>query len=130
MLTDTNLLLRESLPRRDERGEDWRLMHHLAEAWANTGDRVIVDQIIEVNKGVEQLLISKAGLMESSPDSFRLFMQHSRLLQLAWAHEGAPPRPSGATTVEEVPFPRQLDADIDKAMETVRAALQAALAEG
>jgi hypothetical protein len=127
MLTLTNVRLRLSLPPGDEKG-GWRLVHHLPEAWANRGDRLVVDQIIEVNKAIEELLLTKAGLMESTRPSYSEFMQHSRLLNQAWRFMTdskkavLPPLPSGEVSIVDVPFPKAFDRDIETAIATVEKA--------
>jgi hypothetical protein len=120
--------LRESLPDKEQDGSKWRLVRHIAEVKASPGRARIVEEILAINARIEELLINKAGLMEGpAPASFERFMHHSGLLKLAWEHDGEliEDNNNGVVRPEDVPFPTEIDADIDVSRATVRTALDA-----
>ncbi|MFE6173699.1 hypothetical protein [Streptomyces sp. NPDC056464] len=99
------------------RPEDWRLVDHIDEIRAEGDSSKIgtVKEIIKINKSIEDTLVSQFGLMDQfpPPDSFQQFVSHSRQLQVAWNKKSdlAGPR---------VSFPRGLDDDIAKSIDTIR----------
>lgn len=130
MLRSTSKSLRDSLPRYEPNGERWRLVRHLPDAKARDEYRIIVDEILRIGGAIEDLLINKAGLMESVdlPPSFAQFMHHSRLLRIAWELGADFKSEPGVTDISDIPFPDEIDQDISKAIAVISAALEAAQA--
>jgi hypothetical protein len=116
MYRETCNRLRKSLPAFEPDGHThWPLVDHLPEAKADHRMRLIVDEIVAINTAIEDLLIHKAGLMEppDPTDNFRTFMEHSRLLQIAWR----------ASTDLRIPhFPYGMDKDIEHSIKRIEAA--------
>jgi len=131
MLRATSKRLRQSLPTTEGNGAQWRLVEHIPEARDDPAKRILVEAILSIDGAIEDLLINKAGLMEAGelPKSFEVFMHHSRLLQLAWGQGGRLTREPGLVDVTDVPFPDEIDDDIGRAIEGIRAALAKARAE-
>jgi len=120
MLRATNNRLRKSLPEMEPEPDQktrWRLVKHIQDAKTDPSQKFIVDAIISINVETEKLLTNKAGLLEAErlPPSFATFMQHSRLLRLAWETE--------KVDAGDVPFPIEIDADIQRDVDSIRSAL-------
>jgi hypothetical protein len=125
MLRTKSRLLRQTLPEFEEDGSRWRLVRHIPEIQQDSGRARVVEMILSINDRIEDLLISKAGLMEGeAPGTFGEFMHHSGLLKLAWDHGGELNEdPNGTVQVADVPFPTKIDDDIARTHRTVRTAL-------
>lgn len=126
MLRVTSRSLRKSLRQSEDDGSRWRLVRHIDEVKNNPAQARIAEAIIAINVQIEDVLVNKAGLMEGErPSSFERFMHHSRLLRIAWEGSGTGgTSPSGVTTVEDVPFPDEIDDDLDIGRQAVRRALE------
>ncbi|MFJ3285485.1 hypothetical protein ACIPMW_09455 [Streptomyces sp. NPDC086669] len=101
-----------------ERPEGWRLVDHVSEiiAEGDTSKIGTVEEIIKINKAIEEILVSKSGLLDQfpPPGSFQEFVSHSRQLQVAWAKKSDLEGP-------KISFPRGLDQDIKESILTIRA---------
>lgn len=126
MLRTKSRLLRLSLPELEPDGSRWGLVRHIPEIKADPARARIVEEILSINGKIEELLITKAGLMEgSAPASFDTFMHHSGLLSLAWEHGGELVTDEmQGVPVAHVPFPSEIDNDIAARRAIVRKALQ------
>ena len=120
ILRMTTRELRRSLPKREADGSRWRLVDHLAEVKRDEGQRALVEAIIALNTQVEEVAMTKAGLIEGErPPSLDKFVRHSRLLKIAWELGDR----GGDLGVEDVPFPDEIDEELDAGRQAVRAAL-------
>lgn len=115
-LLDQNRRL--ALKLREGKGDPdkWRLLDHVPEVLNNPRDKAIVDEIMNIDKKVEDLILSKAGLVRGSkpPDSFGLFLGHYKLLKL---------KLEGKETLgvkEYEYYPRSLNEDVDKGYESIK----------
>ena len=98
--------------------QDWRLVDHIAELSAKpeSPEYKIVESIMSINRRIKKILYEKAGLSIEfpPPETFRLFLAHAELLEESWrtqANQQGPVR---------TPFPREFDADIDRAIKELR----------
>lgn len=114
--------LRNLLPSSDPQGTGWRLVDNieLIRDGSHTAQETVVEQILQLGREVEELLIGQAGLFDvfPPPTSFSDFIAHSRLLQLYWDRKENQP------ATDRLPFPQTLDADIEAAMTRVRKRLE------
>jgi hypothetical protein len=113
--------LRASFPK-----SPWRLVENISGTRRDAGLSTIVEAILQINRATEELLVSKAGLIDGAPPgSFSQFMHHSRLLRAAWEHGGElVPDGVEGTRVADVPYPVQFSEDVDASYERVRADLE------
>lgn len=128
MLRMTSRQLRKSLPQTANDGSRWRLVHHIKEIKGDRGACSIVEAIIAINIQIEEILITKAGLLEGDrPASFDRFMHHSRLLKIAWDLGDEPIASSGTDQIGagDVPFPDEIDDDLEAGRQSVKVALRA-----
>jgi hypothetical protein len=99
--------------------EQWHLLDNLAAVAADPTDRAIAEQIIEVNKRIEALILERAGLIRDGdvPESFVSYLGHYRFLRIAFdaavARKGVVPRQITAKQFEY--FPPAFDADVKEA---------------
>jgi hypothetical protein len=96
--------------------DKWRLLDHITDVLGNPQDRAIVDLIVDIDAKVENLIISKAGLVHAArpPESFELFLGHYKVLKLALEGKETP-------KVREFEYyPRNLNEDVKKAFETIK----------
>lgn len=120
MLRQASKSLYATLHAGGKRPEGWRLVDHINEIMAE-GDKSkigTVEQIIKINKTIEDLLVSQFGLVDSfpPPESFQAFISHSRQLQVAW-------RRKGDLEGERISFPNAIDGDIERSIGEIRARL-------
>lgn len=123
MLVSQSAALAEKMREGKPEPENWHLLHNLAVVVANPADEAIVEQIIEINGQIEQLVLTKAGLLQDGtvPDSFVAFLGHFRQLTIAF---------EAATQTGEVPeeiiakqfesYPREFDTDVVSGYEALR----------
>jgi hypothetical protein len=79
----------------------------------------LVDEILVLASKTEELLVSKAGLIDGEwPDSFRAYLGHVAIMRAA--HAGGNPRPGEAGFMADSSFPRSLDDDIEKTLSGVK----------
>ncbi len=128
MLRATSRLLRDSLPKTEADGQRWRLVRHIEESRQKAEYRVIVEGILRISRAIEDILVAKAGLLEGEeiPASFSKFMQHSRLLQIAWGAPTNVTEQPDLVGVADVPFPDEIDQDIETAIASVQKHLRRA----
>lgn len=114
---------RELLPDRDADGNEWHLVDHIEEA--RRGDHpeweAAVEQILEISAKVEDLLSTKAGLLENlpPPESYGLFLSHSGRLRMYWKQNQNQP------IDKRLPFPgEQLDQDIADEHDAIKKRLE------
>lgn len=121
MLRRASQSLRTLLPSTNPDGTDWRLVDHIEDIRNDRDEagRTAVEEILEINKQIEDLLVTKAGLFEyfPPPSSFDTFIAHTRLLRLAWKQG------KNQTSKDRIPFPYEIDQDINKAIESIRGRL-------
>jgi hypothetical protein len=100
---------------------EFRLIDHIAEIQKEPSDtrRLVVEQVLEINARLAKLIETKASLLTElpPPESFMAFLDHQRALATLWelGENAKGPEPS---------FPRNLDADIDKAVASLQARLR------
>ena len=105
-----------------EEGEDFRLIDNIAAIKSESSDRRrrIVQQILDINARLASLIETRASLLTGGlppPESFMAFLDHQRALATLWdMSENADGR--------EPSFPRSLDDDIKKAIETIQTRLR------
>ncbi len=121
MLRMTTRELRRSLPAEEPEGTRWRLVNHIDEVKRDVSQRAVAEAIISLNTQVEQILVGKAALIEGErPPSLDKFMRHSKLLKIAWdLADGA----GAAVGLDDVPFPDEIDDELELGRSAVRAAL-------
>jgi len=129
MLRQASKRTRELLPDQDANGVEWRLVDHIEEVrdGHHRDWEAAVEQILTISDEVDALLISKAGLFETlpPPESFALFLAHSRRLRMYWEERENQP------TGKRIPFPgEELDRDIAAAVATVKTRLEKLKARG
>ena len=99
----------------------WKLIDHIEEINAEAGDhrRLIVGKILQLNDELSALIVGSAGLLEQfpPPTSFETFLEHAATLRIHW-EQG-----TNASGVTHIPFPGEIDADIEAAIGRLRAAL-------
>lgn len=126
LLRQASRTLRGHLPDQDASGRRWRLVDHIEEIKQSEDNllRSAAEELIAINKEIEQLLLSRGALMVffPPPESFTDFIAHSRLLRFAW-EQGM--NQSGS---QRQPFPDQLDDDIREGINEVNNRLQLARA--
>ncbi|MEV1066047.1 hypothetical protein [Streptomyces sp. NPDC050263] len=117
MLRQASKSLYATLHASGERPQDWRLVDHIDEIIAEDEKSKIgtIEEIIKINKTIEDLLVSQFGLVDKfpPPESFQKFVSHSRQLQVAWSKKGDLEGP-------RVSFPRDLDDDIQNSITEIR----------
>jgi hypothetical protein len=100
----------------------WKLIDHIEELKQEPDERrrLVVEQILKINDELVELIVGKAGLLESlpPPESFELFLEHALTLRLYW-EQGA-----NAVAAAYKPFPGQLDSDVEAALKRLRGELQ------
>jgi hypothetical protein len=125
MLRRASSSLRATLPRQTPDGSRWNLVDHIAEVKSEGRgfgevERSAVEQILEINKKIEDVMVGKIGLIDSfpPPSTFEEFIAHSRLLRVAWE--------KGETHPESrrLPFPSRLDDDLEADLRIVRKRLE------
>lgn len=128
-------LLRTKLPEWEPDGTRWRLVHHIADAKAETEWSAIVERILESGDQIARLLREKAGLVEQSPppQSFAKFLLHHELLKLSWeTGKNQDPNDShpfpGKGPTDPGPKARDPDDDLDSAIALACEAIEADLA--
>lgn len=105
-----------------EEGEDFRLIDNIAAIKGEASDRRrrIVQQIVDINARLASLIETRASLLTGGlppPESFMAFLDHQRALATLWEmSEDADGR--------EPSFPRDLDDDIKKAIDTIQTRLR------
>lgn len=114
--------LRDMLPRTGSDGTRWALVDHISEIKVGK-DSVQIDavrRILEINKELDELLASKAGLLRRfpPPDSFLQFVKHSTLLQVAWD------RGENHPVSQRIPFPQTFDDDVMTEITTIRGSIE------
>ena len=104
-------------------GKRWRLLDHLAEVVADDTDRALAEQIIDVNARVEELILTKAGLIQRGdvPESFVSYLGHYRFLRVAFeaAKSGKGVTPE-LTAKRFESYPATLDDDVRRAYNELR----------
>ena len=110
LLIEQNTILARKL--REGKGDPkkWRLLDHLPEVLKNPQDKALVDAIMDIDAKIENLIITKGGLVSSSepPESFKLFLGHYRILK--FAIDG-----NERTYVTEFEYyPREINTDVRK----------------
>lgn len=127
MLRMTTRELRRSLPSTESDGSRWRLVNHLRDVRQDAGMRAVTEAIIALNAQVEQAIVEKAALLEGDrPTSLDRFMRHSNLLKIAWSLTGKGDADVG---VENVPFPDEIDDELESGRQAVKAALAELVSE-
>lgn len=103
----------------------WNLIDHIEEiqAEAKAGHhqrRLVVEAILGINHELRGLIVGAAGLLESfpPPESFERFLEHARTLKLHW-EQG-----TNAKGVAYLPFPGEIDGDIEAAITKLRRELE------
>ncbi|WP_432033728.1 hypothetical protein [Streptomyces antibioticus] len=118
MLRQASKSLYATLHVAGERPEGWRLVDHIGEIVAE-GDKSkigTVEQIIKINKSIEDLLVAHFGLADTfpPPKSFQDFVSHSRQLQVAW-------KKKGNLEIPRISFPVEIDEDIENSIKAILA---------
>jgi len=95
--------------------EKWRLIDNLPGLLENRSDKAVIEEIMRINTKIEELLITKAGLIRAPrpPDSFKLFMGHFSVLKLAMEGKERP------KVAEFEYYPRQFDQDVREAYDAI-----------
>jgi hypothetical protein len=114
MLREASRNFRRILPN----GSEWRTVDHIEELQSGELDdeRDAVEEILKINKEIEGLLITKAGLYETWPPlpTFETFVSHSMQLRRYW-DRGKNQPPSN-----RLPFPQRFDHEIKEEVAEVR----------
>ena len=115
-LLDQNRRLASMLREGKADPDKWRLLDHITEVVGNPQDKAIVDEIMNIDRKVEDLILNKAGLVRGPrpPESFGLFLGHYKLLKLKW--EGK----ENLGVKEYQYYPRRLNEDVDKDYEAIK----------
>jgi len=115
-LLDQNRRLASMLREGKADPDKWRLLDHITEVVGNPQDKAIVDEIMNIDRKVEDLILNKAGLVRGPrpPESFGLFLGHYKLLKLKW--EGK----ENLGVKEYQYYPRSLNEDVDKDYEAIK----------
>ena len=115
-LLDQNRRLASMLREGKADADNWRLLDHITEVVSNPQDKAIVDEIMNIDRKVEDLILNKAGLVRGPrpPESFGLFLGHYKLLKLKW--EGK----ENLGVKEYQYYPRSLNEDVDKDYEAIK----------
>lgn len=118
MLRQASKSLYATLHTSGERPQDWRLVDHINEIVTEDEKSKIgtIEEIIKINKMIEDLLVSQSGLVDQfpPPESFQRFVSHSRQLQVAWGKKSD-------LEGSRVSFPRNFDSDIENSITEIRA---------
>lgn len=118
LLTAQSKALADKLREGKANPDKWHLLDNLAAVAADPTDHAIAEQIIEVNKRIEALILEQAGLIRDGdiPESFVSYLGHYRFLRIAFDAAiagGVLPRQITAKQFEY--FPPAFDADVTKA---------------
>jgi len=101
---------------------EWRLIDHIEEIKSESDGRrrKVVDRILDINEQLREFIVGRAGLLLSfpAPDTFETFLIHSTTLAQHWDRGVNVTDPNSY-----VPFPGEIDSDIDSAIESLRAGL-------
>jgi hypothetical protein len=121
MLRRQSESLRRLLPDKDKTGSRWRLVDHIIDVRNSTNakQKQAVQMILELDKGIAELLTTNVGLYHQfpAPQSYTDFVQHYELLQLAWDQN------QNQNETERLPFPDQFDIDLNAAIEAIKGKL-------
>lgn len=97
----------------------WKLIDHIEEIWAEPDDRrrMVVTSILEINEKLSELIIEKGGLLVEfpAPDTFETFLNHATTLRQHWERKR-----NVTDETSHVPFPGDIDRDINNAIEALR----------
>lgn len=113
-LLEENQRLAQKLRENKPDAAHWRLLDHLP--LSDDQDRQIAVAIIAIYAKIEELLISKGGLISGRefPKSFHLFLGHFEVLKMAFQGKDK------ITIKEYEYYPLEFDADIRETYQTIK----------
>ena len=94
----------------------WHLLDHLPEVLGNDQDKAIVDEIMRIGAKLEELIISKGGLIRGPerPKSFGLYLGHRSILKLAIEGKERP------NVADFQYYPSQLNDEVKEAYDAIQ----------
>lgn len=105
----------------------WRLIDHIKKIKAerDPSRREAVEQILALNKQMSELILTQGALLVKlpPPDSILMFLEHAATMETLWKLG------VNADKVRDVPFPENLDSDLDAARIYIQAELDRAVSK-
>ena len=99
----------------------WNLIDHIEEIKGEATEhrRLIVEHILKINDELTTIITGNAGLLDQfpPPPSFELFLEHAATLRVHWE------RGENAAGITHIPFPSDLDKDIEVSIKQLRTKL-------